>query len=188
MKIVLASGSPRRKEILNKFGYKFTVEKSGFTECGGESDPISVAIKNAKGKASDVFMRLKDKNESDFAVIGADTIVYLNGVILGKPKDRLDAVNTLKNLSGNEHKVITGFCVLGKNLCVVGVDESTVKFNDLSDDLINEYIDKCKPFDKAGSYGIQDGFPLTESVSGSVYNVIGLPIEKLKPILDLILL
>ena len=77
---------------------------------------------------------------------------------------------------------------MGKNLCVVGVDESTVKFNDLSEDLINEYIDKCKPFDKAGSYGIQDGFPLTESVSGSVYNVIGLPIEKLKPILDLILL
>lgn len=184
MKIILASGSPRRKEILDKFGYKFSVEKSDFDECVEKSDAIQVAIKNAKGKAADVYRRLCKNGETDCVVIGADTVVDFGGVILGKPRDRLDAINTLKVLSGRTHTVITGFCVLRKDMGVFGVDCSTVKFNDLSDALISEYVDKCKPFDKAGSYGIQDGFPLAASISGSLYNVIGFPIEKIKPILD----
>ena len=185
MNIILASGSPRRKEILNKFGYKFSVEKSGFIECEEQTDAITVAVKNAKGKASDVFLRLKDENgRGDNVVIGADTVVNLDGIILGKPKDRKDAVNTLKMLSGKTHTVISGFCVLSKDLRVVGYDVSAVRFNELTDADIDEYVNKCKPFDKAGSYGVQDGYPLVESVDGSLYNVIGLPIEKIKPILD----
>ena len=182
--IVLASGSPRRKEILSKFGYGFLVEKSNFEECEETTDALSVAINNAKGKANDVYSRLNRDKKRDFVVFGADTVVCLDGVILGKPKDRLDAINTLKMLSGKTHKVITGFCVLSKNAEITGFDETTVCFNDLTDKLITEYVDCCKPFDKAGSYGIQDGFPLVKSIKGSLYNVIGLPIEKIKPILD----
>lgn len=182
--IILASGSPRRKEILSKFGYEFTVEKSNFDECEEKSDALSVAIKNAKGKANDVYSRLTAENKSALVVIGADTVVYLDGVILGKPKDRLDAINTLKKLSGKTHKVITGFCVLREKACIVGFDKTTVCFNKLTDKLIMEYVDCCKPFDKAGSYGIQDGFPLVSEIDGSLYNVIGLPIEKIKPVLD----
>lgn len=182
--IVLASGSPRRKEILSKFGYKFSVEKSNFNECEEKSDALSVAIKNAKGKASDVYSRLTSKNKSDCVVIGADTVVYLDGVILGKPKDRLDAINTLKKLSGRVHKVITGFCVLSEKAHIIGFDETTVCFNNLTDKLIIEYVDCCKPFDKAGSYGVQDGFLLVKAINGSLYNVIGFPIEKIKPVLD----
>ena len=185
MKIILASGSPRRKEILTEFGYEFSVNKSDFLECDEQTDAISVAVKNAKGKASDVFSRLQKRDKADDGVvIGADTVVYYNGVILGKPKDRTDAVKTLRALSGKTHQVITGFCVLSKKFSVFGFDESTVRFNALSDASIKEYVDKFSPLDKAGSYGIQDDFPLVERVEGSMYNVIGFPIEKIKPILD----
>lgn len=182
MKIILASGSPRRKEILTEFGYEFIVEKSSFAEIDGSKDAVSVAVNNAEGKAYDIFLRFADKSE--VVVIGADTVVCLGEKILGKPKDRLGAVNMLKTLSGKEHKVITGYCVLGENLRIVDFDETVVLFNDLSDKTIEEYVDKCKPFDKAGSYGIQDDFPLVKNIKGSLYNVIGFPIEKIKPILD----
>ncbi|MBO4251437.1 MAG: septum formation protein Maf [Clostridia bacterium] len=185
MKIVLASGSPRRKEILTEFGYAFSVEKSNFVERDDQADARFVALKNAEGKANDVFLRLSGSGKAgNFAVVGADTVVFLDGVILGKPKDRFDAVRILKMLSGKTHTVVTGYCVLSANIRVVGIDETIVCFNELPDETIGEYIDRCKPFDKAGSYGIQDGFPLVNYVKGSLYNVIGFPIEKIKPVLD----
>ncbi len=185
MKIVLASNSPRRKEILTEFGYKFTVIKSDFEEKTTEKSPVLTALRFAKGKALSVFSQLKsDKDFKNPIVLGADTVVYFDGNILGKPKDYNDAINTLKTLSGKTHKVVTAYAVLGEKCEVFGYDVSEVTFNNLSDELIREYVTKCKPFDKAGSYGIQDGFNLVGSVRGSVYNVIGLPIEKIKPVLD----
>ena len=182
--IILASNSPRRKEILTEFGYKFSVVKSNFEETDLSESPVDTVIAFAKGKATEVFLRLKAKGEKNLTVIGADTVVCLNGKILGKPKDAADAINTLKMLSGKEHTVITGYAVISDNAQVLGFDKSTVLFNDLSERLIKEYVATGKPLDKAGSYGVQDGFGLVKKVSGSVYNVIGLPIEKIKPLLD----
>lgn len=184
--IILASNSPRRKDILKEYGYDFSVIKSRYEESGGTSDPITTALKFAKGKAKDVFNALKKENRTrGAAVIGADTVVYYDGAILGKPKDAHAAEKTLKTLSGKEHEVITAFAVLSEKSEVYGYDVSKVKFNELSDSLIKDYVATGKPLDKAGSYGVQDGFDIVAAVEGSVYNVIGLPIEKLKPILDL---
>lgn len=185
--IILASNSPRRKEILTKFGYEFKVIKSEFIEKNGNSDPIATATAFAKGKASEVFSRLKCGKYNDrITVIGADTVVYFNGQILGKPKDSADAFKTLKMLSGKEHTVVSGYAILSDKKQVFGYDKSTVLFNHLSDKLINAYVATGKPLDKAGSYGVQDGFDIVNKVTGSVYNVIGFPIEKIKPILDAI--
>ena len=178
--IILASNSPRRREILSKFGYDFSVIKSDFIESDEYSDPIKMVLNFSKGKAESVF----NNGFSDEIVLGADTVVYFEGKILGKPKSLADAENTLKLLSGNTHKVYTGYTVLADKIKLFGVDCSEVKFNILSDKLITEYVKSGKPMDKAGGYGIQDGYPLVEFVKGSVYNVIGLPIEKLKPVLD----
>ena len=169
---------------MTEFGYEFKVIKSEFVERNGNSDPIATAVAFAKGKASEVFARLKHGGCNDgLTVIGADTVVYFNGQILGKPTDSTDAVNTLKMLSGKEHTVISGYAVISDNMRVFGYDKSTVLFNNLSDELINAYVATGKPLDKAGSYGVQDGFNIVNKVSGSVYNVIGFPIEKIKPIL-----
>ena len=178
--IILASNSPRRKEILTEFGYDFTVVKSDFAETEINADPVKTVLEFAKGKAESVVKRV---HKGDI-VIGADTVVYFDGKILGKPKDTFDAVKTLKALSGKIHTVFTGFAVLSDKIKVLGLDRSEVKFNNLSDEVIAEYVKTGKPMDKAGSYGIQDGFPLVERVNGSFYNVIGLPIEKLKPVID----
>lgn len=185
--IILASNSPRRKEILTEFGYKFSVIKSNFEETDLSSSPVETVVAFAKGKANNVFLRLKEQGRADkITVIGADTVVYFNGKILGKPKDAADAEKTLKILSGKEHTVITGYAVINEKTQTFGFDKSTVLFNDLSEGLIKEYVATGKPLDKAGSYGVQDGFRLVKSVSGSIYNVIGFPIEKIKPILDVI--
>ncbi|MBP5466910.1 MAG: septum formation protein Maf [Clostridia bacterium] len=183
--IILASNSPRRKEILTEFGYKFEVVKSEFGETACDTDSVATAVSFAKGKATDVFLRLKAQGRSgNPIVIGADTVVCFDGRIIGKPKNAADAENTLKILSGKEHTVITGYAVLGDKIRVFGFDKSTVIFNELPEKLIKEYVATGKPLDKAGSYGVQDGFGLVKAVSGSVYNVIGFPIERIKPILD----
>ena len=185
MKLVLASNSPRRKDILKEFGYDFTVKVSDFIEDDAYGDPISVATRFAKGKATSVFNLLKTANPNvDFAVMGADTVVYYDGKILGKPKDVDDAYGTLKLLSGKTHCVVTGFAVISEKIRVFGYDISEVVFNTLTEKTITDYVATGKPLDKAGSYGVQDGFNIVKSVKGSVYNVIGLPIEKIKLVLD----
>ena len=184
MKIILASGSPRRKEILEQFGYDFTVELGNFCENGGAGDPVLTCLGFAKNKALSVFLSKSAEERADIAVIGADTVVYFDEKILGKPKDAKDAIKTLRTLSGKTHTVITCYAVIGEKFRVFGYDSSEVTFNDLSEDLIFKYVATGKPMDKAGSYGAQDGFGLVRFVKGSVYNVIGFPIEKIKFILD----
>lgn len=180
MQLILASNSPRRKDILSKHGFKFTVIKSGYSESDGK-DPVSTAVNNAKGKARDVFDGLKDKNE--VAVLGADTVVFYDGEILGKPKDVNAAVSTLKKLSGKTHKVVTGYSVVTREKTISGYDVSAVTFNELSDDLIREYVKSGLATDKAGAYGIQDGFPIVKAYSGDLENIIGLPFKKIKDII-----
>ena len=182
MDLILASNSPRRKDILEKFGYVFQVVKSKFLESEVFSDPVKTVINFAKGKALDVFNGFDDKRKA--IILGADTVVFADGKILGKPKTVADAKSMLQSLSRKEHRVITGFAVVSEKIRVFGYDVSKVVFNTLSKELIDDYVKSGKPFDKAGGYGIQDGYNLVKDVYGSINNVIGLPIEKIKPILD----
>ena len=184
MKLYLASNSPRRKHILTEYGYEFSVVPSSYDEVGEQLSPKTTAEFFARNKAQDVFDKL---NDSGAVVLGADTVVCLNGEILGKPKNQQHAVEMLKNLSGKTHQVITGFAIITKTQKIVDSVITEVVFNKLSDELISEYVQTGSPLDKAGSYGIQDGFNLVKEYKGSLNNVIGLPIEIIKPILDKIL-
>ena len=180
MKLILASNSPRRKEILEKFGFTFTVIKSDYEEKENISDPQLLVKTFAFNKAKSVFDSLEEKDEA--VVLGADTVVVFDGKILGKPKDKKDAENMLKSLSGKTHSVFTGYAVIEKEKTFSGVCETKVTFDDLSDSFITNYVATGSPMDKAGAYGIQDG-SLVKDYVGSYYNVIGLPIEDISPIL-----
>ncbi len=172
MKLILASNSPRRKELLKEFGFKFDIISSDFNEGELLSTPAETVKTFAYSKAKNVFNKV-----SNSVVLGADTVVVMDGVILGKPKDREDAFKTLKNLSGKTHSVLTGYALISPTSEKVGYVETLVTFNELSDALINEYVATGLPLDKAGSYGIQDGYNLVKSFDGSFNNVVGLPIE-----------
>ena len=178
MKLILASASPRRKEILQKEGYNFEIITSDYDEKSFTSNPYKTAKTFAFEKAKDVFDKLEDKNA---VVLGADTVVYLKGEILGKPIDRQDAKRILKNLSGNKHMVITGYAIISKQKIIIGYDKSIVIFNKLSESQIESYLDSNLYVGKAGAYGIQDGeFNFVKKHKGSMNNIIGLPIEKIK--------
>ena len=180
-KIVLASNSPRRKELLSALGYNFDIMVSDYEEKVFSSDPIEIATTFALGKAKDVFMKIK--NKGDYIVIGADTVVFLDGEILGKAKDEQSAYKTLKKLSGKTHTVITGFAILTNEVAHVDYDLSKVTFANLSEEQINAYLQSGLYKGKAGCYGIQDGFSLVEKHLGSLNNIIGLPTEKITIIL-----
>ncbi len=176
-KLILASKSPRRKKILSDNGFSFQTAESGFCEKAEGLNPKEVATLNAKGKAEEVYASLTDKT---VVVLGADTVVYINGELLGKPKTARQAEEMLSMLSGKTHKVVTGVAFVSdfgtKTTCV----ESEVTFNDLSKQTIKDYVKTGSPMDKAGAYGVQDDFGIVKKVSGSFLNVVGLPIEEIK--------
>lgn len=184
---ILASGSPRRKELLELMGLEFKVIVSQADEDSVSKDlkPAlyvqELALLKASATAKEVLL---NKNA---VIISADTIVTLDGQILGKPKDEDDAFNMLSKLSGHEHEVYTGYCVMrisdGKAVC--GKVRTKVKFKDLSDDKIRGYINSGEPMDKAGAYGIQGlGSLLIEKIDGDYFNVVGLPISALADTLE----
>lgn len=181
MELILASNSPRRRELLKEYGYDFRVISSDFNESENFRSPVKTVKSFAYGKAKAVFDKLNDKN---VVVLGADTIVVFKGEILGKPKSQEHAKDMLSSLSGKTHTVITGFSLISKEKTVVKYVKSRVKFNVLSKQMIDEYVLTGKPMDKAGSYGIQDGFGLVKNYKGSLNNIIGLPIEKMTKIID----
>lgn len=174
MKIILASNSPRRKDLLTKAGLEFIVIPSTEDENIDKNlPPIQYAETLSYIKAKSVF----DKHKN--IVIGADTIVVFDNKIIGKPKDEQDAFLTLKKLSNSTHKVITAYTILSENKKITSSEITSVTFNNLSDDLIIDYIKNIKPFDKAGSYGIQDGYPLVKGYDGDYDNIVGLPTKKI---------
>ena len=183
MKLFLASNSPRRKEILKAAGFDFTVKVSGYDE-RGKGNPYYLVKKFAVKKAESVFNALLPNEKQNSVVLGADTVVVLDGNILGKPQNKKAAVEMLKSLSGKTHTVLTGYAVITGKKQIKGVVKSKVTFNELTDKIIDDYVATGSPLDKAGAYGIQDDFPLVKGYNGSLNNVIGLPIERLKPILD----
>ncbi|MBR5250767.1 MAG: septum formation protein Maf [Clostridia bacterium] len=177
-KIVLASASPRRIELLGKVtSSEFDVVPCKLSEPHPNLPPKQFVKFLAEFKAKGVFDTL-DTNE-DFLTIGSDTIVVKSRKIIGKPKDRQDAIDILKKLSGRKHRVYTGVCLMSKDYKKVFYVCSIVKFFKLTDNQIEQYVDTGKPMDKAGAYGIQDsGF--VKKVIGSHDCVVGLPTERLK--------
>ncbi|MCR5688639.1 MAG: Maf family protein [Clostridiales bacterium] len=174
MKLILASGSPRRREILANYGYEFTVEVSDKEEKTDPGlSPAQTVLALARGKADDVFSRV---GNGDSVVLAADTVVSLGGSILGKPADRDAAREMLERLSGAVHAVYTGVCIVSAQNRSEFYQTTMVKFYDLSPEIIENYLDSGEPFDKAGAYGIQGlGGLLVESINGDWYNVMGLP-------------
>ncbi len=176
--IVLASNSPRRKELLSREGVEFRIVPSAAAEKKYDGElPEEYAMLLSRVKAESVF------NLTGGTVIGADTIVCLNGEVLGKPKDEEDAAATLRKLSGKTHEVITGYTVIKDGNEITDYEKTAVTFNELSNALISDYVKSGLPLDKAGSYGVQDGYPLVKKIDGDKDNVIGLPVKKIIRIL-----
>lgn len=173
MKLVLASKSPRRSEILKNAGIDFTVRVADADETIPDgTKPCDAVVFLAARKAMAV------ERADDETVLGADTVVVLDDKILGKPKDREDAFNMIKMLSGRVHSVFTGVCAIGDGISLTFAEETKVEFYPLSDDEINEYIDTDEPYDKAGAYGIQGlASKFISGIQGDYFNVVGLPIS-----------
>jgi len=184
MNIILASGSPRRREILENANLKFSVISSDIDErIFEDEEPIQLVLRLAFEKC----MSVAQDNPSDL-VIGADTIVVLDNEILGKPKNEEEAFDMLSKLSNREHQVITGMSIvnLEKEKKIVDYAISNVKFKKLTDQDIKDYINTKECLDKAGSYGIQGyGALLVEEIKGDYFNIVGLPISKLSDILKI---
>ncbi|MFQ5583202.1 MAG: Maf family protein [Calditrichia bacterium] len=174
-KIILASRSPRRAEMLKSLGLSFTVLPTPVEETLGESEsPVDFVRRVALEKASWV----KNKLPADL-IIAADTVVYINNRILQKPNNADDAAAMLGLLSGATHQVVTGFCLLNANKQIVEHEITRVEFYALTDREIEAYVDSGEPMDKAGAYGIQGYASLfIKKVDGCYYNVVGFPLAK----------
>ena len=178
-KIILASNSPRRKELLGGLGIDFTVRTlQGIDESypitlRGEEIPMYISGQKAKA--------YKETMADDELIITADTIVYVDGEVLGKPRDKNDAQRMFHLMSGRKHEVITGVSIVTKEKTVQFATTTNVTFAPLSDEEIDYYIDNYKPFDKAGAYGIQEwiGYIGITGIEGSYFNVVGLPVQRL---------
>lgn len=181
--IILASSSPRRKEILERYSINFTVIGSEIMEKTIDSEkPEQIAMSLAFQKAYDV-----SKSNPDKIIIGADTIVVYENQILGKPKDSDDALRMLKLLNGKSHNVITGISLIQEStkLKIVDYENTIVKFRNLDIDKLKGYVSTQEPMDKAGAYGIQGlGALLVEKIDGCYLNVVGLPLVKLDFLLN----
>ncbi|MFC2107787.1 Maf family nucleotide pyrophosphatase [Bacteroidota bacterium] len=178
-KIILGSKSPRRQSLLKQLGLEFEVKSKSLEEVYPENiekEEIAIHLAELKAKAFD--KELIDKNT---ILITADTIVWMDGKVLGKPTDRIDAIKTLKKLSGRAHEVITGVCLISSKKKKTFYVNTKVFFSDLSEEEICYYIDTYKPYDKAGAYGIQEwiGYIGIDRIEGSFYNVVGLPVKAL---------
>lgn len=212
--IILASKSERRKDILEREGFDFeihvphTEEKDIIgekyseklvSECAREkaeaaykelsgglhSSPVHEGLQHANPTVGASYTSANKEFAPMTIIVSCDTVVVNDGVIIGKPKDRDDAKRILKLLSGKRHRVISAVCICKDNEYYTKTDTTYVKFKKLSDEEIENYIDERKPYDKAGSYGIQDEkFDFVESIEGSMDNVVGFPIETFMEMLN----
>jgi len=175
--IVLASGSPRRKKLLEKIGIKFRVVSSTFEENLSKNTTVQDYVKStAQGKAEEVWNRSQDRPG---LLISADTVISFNGQILEKPKDKADAKRILGMLSGKNHEVLTGVTLMRENSMKSFVVCTKVQFSDLSESAIEAYVESEEPMDKAGGYGIQGkGSQFVSELHGCYYNVMGFPLNR----------
>ena len=176
--IILGSASPRRKKLLEALGIKFSIKTTRKEESYPDNlEKKEIAEFLAKQKSDFILTELS----GNYLLITADTIVVQNNKILHKPKDKEDSIRILQDLSGSNHKVISGVCIKSEKKEITFSSVTEVSFNDLSDEEIIYYIDNFKPFDKAGSYGIQQwiGYIGIKKINGSYNNVVGLPTNEL---------
>ena len=179
MKLILASNSPRRRELLSKLPYPFEIIPSGVEENSAATDPTQLVQELACLKASDVFQK-----HPDCVVLGCDTVVDFNGEVFGKPRDHADASRMLHALSGKTHFVHTGVCILAPSGKWLFCDSTAVTFRNLSEQEIAAYVASGEADGKAGAYGIQDDSHFAASFTGDFDNVVGLPVYRVKQILD----
>lgn len=189
MSLILASQSPRRKQLLEWAEIQFTV----IVKSIDESYPASLAITDvpvhiAREKALTVKAHIHENLSEHIGktILAADTVVVLGDRIIGKPTDRDDAINILKSLSGKRHAVITGIVILTEKKEIAFADTTCVTFHPLTDEQIVFYVDKYKPYDKAGAYAIQEwiGVVGIKSIEGDFYNVMGLPVSRVTKALE----
>lgn len=178
-KIILASKSPRRKQLLEKLGVEFIILSKNVKEFYPlDMNPSETALFLSELKANAFSV---SEIDDDTLIITADTIVSLNGKLMGKPKDKDDAKNIIKELSGKNHEVITGVTLKSKTKFRSFTVRTKVHFKNLNTEEIDFYVDNFNPIDKAGAYGIQEwiGYIGIDKIEGSFYNVMGLPTQKL---------
>ena len=176
MNFILASSSPRRKELIHYLGVKVTVDPSHIEEI------IDPSISNEELVMSLAFQKAYDvsKRHPKEYVLGFDTLVILDGKPLGKPSNRNEAFSMLRALSGRKHLVLTGVAIVKDEYKDLFYDHAEVIFNEMTDEEINDYLDTGEPFDKAGAYGIQGyGAKYIRYIKGDYYSVMGMPIQKL---------
>ena len=181
IKYLLASQSPRRAELMRYIADEFEILPSDCDETVPDGiEPEEIPELLAARKALSVSRLKKDR-----LVIGCDTVVIIDGVILGKPHTPDRAISMLKTLSGRTHTVVSGVCICYKGKTMSYSQKTLVSFYELSEEEIRDYVQSCKPLDKAGAYGIQDkGGLFVREISGDYYNIVGLPVARLKREID----
>ncbi len=183
MRIILASKSPRRREILEMLGVKFEVVVADTEEICDNENPGARVETLAMQKAVAVQEKLGTKDSGDKGedlIIACDTLVYLDGEFFGKPESRDDARRMLSKLSGRTHEVWSGICLCGKGKTVVASEKTEVEFAKMSQNEIERYLDSEEPFDKAGAYAVQGrAARYVKGLSGDYFNVVGLPVNLL---------
>ena len=183
MKIILASKSPRRKEILQTLGFEFEVVTADTDESSTETDPRALTRDLAERKGREVAKAITQK---DVLVISCDTVVWCDGKILGKPKDEADATAMLKLLSGRKHTVTSGLSLSFNGETVTDSEDTDVYFAELSNDFIDKYVASGDPMDKAGGYAVQGVASMwIDKLDGCYFNVVGLPVRLLCRLLEL---
>lgn len=174
-KIILASASPRRREILSLIGLEYEVEVSSVEEVIPDAPPVEVVQELARQKAADVAGRYPED-----IVLGADTIVVVDGAILGKPADWEDAERMIRMISGRSHEVYTGVSICSPEKNITFAEKTVVYIRDMDEQEIQSYLSSSEPYDKAGSYAVQGLFArYIEKLDGDYYNVMGLPACKI---------
>ena len=177
-KIILASASPRRQQLLRELGRKFEIVIREYDETfpeGLNGEEIARFIANRKA------LSFKNEISDNEIIITADTIVWCNNHVLGKPVDHSDAVRIIREISDNTHEVITGVSILSRSRELTFTESTRVTFKAISEEEISYYINNFKPYDKAGAYGIQEwiGIIACSNIEGSYFNVVGLPVQRL---------
>lgn len=180
MSLILASGSPRRRELMAMITPDYTVITSDVDESKIKAEtPAQTALALAQAKCMAVA-----KNRPEDVVIGCDTVVDFNGEIFGKPANREDALRMLRALSGNQHKVHTGVCICKGDHCETLIATSVVRFNPIEESLMQAYVDTDEPYDKAGGYAIQGTAALfCDGIDGCYYNIMGFPVSRVAALL-----
>ena len=172
--LILASMSPRRREILALAGFEFTVHPADIDESVPDGTPADSAVMMTAQKKAEAVLPYASEED---VILAADTVVFLDGVIIGKPATTDEAVKTLRTLSDRTHTVYTGYCLLKGGKRISGVEATNVTFRELDGNEIADYVASGEPMDKAGAYGLQGrGCTFAKRIDGEYFNVIGLPI------------